>query len=305
MNLLAPKYYNDFVCIADKCRHSCCIGWEIDVDESALKKYSLLDGKYSENIRNSIEVTDTPHFKLSENEHCPHLNEKGLCNIILNCGENCLCDICREHPRFYNYTNTGKEVGIGMSCEAACKLILDSNNFDEFVIISEDEAPAEAVEFDAIGERKRIFDILKHSDFCESFEEKMSFLYEIYDIYLDADDVRKTLSQLEYLNSEHKELFNKFTTDNTHDKSLDAKLLRAFAYFIFRHCSEAESYEEFFVSLSFATVCVRLIASLSTEENIYEIARIVSEEIEYSEQNIEMIKNSFYLDEKAFNELFN
>ena len=31
MKLYAPKYYNEFKCIADKCTHSCCVGWEIDM----------------------------------------------------------------------------------------------------------------------------------------------------------------------------------------------------------------------------------------------------------------------------------
>jgi lysine-N-methylase len=32
MKLIAPDTYPEFCCIADRCRHSCCIGWEIDVD---------------------------------------------------------------------------------------------------------------------------------------------------------------------------------------------------------------------------------------------------------------------------------
>ena len=39
MKLFAPKYYGSFKCIADKCEHSCCIGWEIDIDDTTLKKY--------------------------------------------------------------------------------------------------------------------------------------------------------------------------------------------------------------------------------------------------------------------------
>ena len=27
-----PDYYPLFHCIADRCRHNCCIGWEIDID---------------------------------------------------------------------------------------------------------------------------------------------------------------------------------------------------------------------------------------------------------------------------------
>ena len=31
-----------------------------------------------------------------------------LCRIILNLGEDALCDICREHPRFYNFTKVAE-----------------------------------------------------------------------------------------------------------------------------------------------------------------------------------------------------
>ena len=303
MKLLAPKYYLDFSCIADKCKHSCCIGWEIDVDEKTIKKYSSLEGKYSENIRNSIEMEDTPHFKLAENDRCPHLNEKGLCKIILNCDENCLCDICREHPRFYNFTNVGKEVGLGMSCEAACNLILSSDNFDEFVVISEDEKPIEITEFDATEERNKIYQILRKDNL--TLGEKIQLISNYYDICIDDEEIRKSLENLEYLDSTHKELFSKLTTSNTNDKTIEQELTRALAYFIYRHCSEAGDYEEFFLSLNLALICTRLISSLATKENIREIARIVSEEIEYSEDNIEAIKNSFILNDETDENLFN
>ena len=132
MKLYAPKYYEEFKCIADKCTHSCCIGWEIDVDENSYKKYKKSKCQYAKAVLSSIENGDTPHFALKENDRCPHLDERGLCKIIINMGEGYLCDICREHPRFYNFTNYGKEVGIGMSCPEACRIILNSDDYDEF-----------------------------------------------------------------------------------------------------------------------------------------------------------------------------
>ena len=62
MKLYAPQYYKDFRCIADRCRHSCCIGWEIDVDEDSLAFYEGLEGEYAPAIRASIDTADTPHF---------------------------------------------------------------------------------------------------------------------------------------------------------------------------------------------------------------------------------------------------
>ena len=54
MKLYAPQYYKDFKCIADKCDHSCCIGWEIDVDGEALERYEGLSGGYGDAVKDSI-----------------------------------------------------------------------------------------------------------------------------------------------------------------------------------------------------------------------------------------------------------
>ena len=58
MKLYAPAYYKEFSCIADRCRHSCCIGWEIDVDADTLAFYEDLEGDYADKIRASIDRTD-------------------------------------------------------------------------------------------------------------------------------------------------------------------------------------------------------------------------------------------------------
>ena len=36
MKLRIPSYYEEFSCIADKCKDNCCIGWEIDIDEETI-----------------------------------------------------------------------------------------------------------------------------------------------------------------------------------------------------------------------------------------------------------------------------
>ena len=165
MKLYAPKYYKEFVCIADKCRHSCCIGWEIDVDGETAEKYLNMTDGYGLEIKKSISKRGVPHFKLKKDDRCPHLDENGLCRIILNMGEGYLCHICREHPRFYNYTCRGKEVGLGMSCEEACRIILSSELYSDFCVIGETDEDFDACEweFDAIAEREVIYEILSNN----------------------------------------------------------------------------------------------------------------------------------------------
>ncbi|MBR6653092.1 MAG: hypothetical protein IKL30_07995, partial [Anaerotignum sp.] len=55
MKLIAPDYYTKFQCIADRCRHSCCIGWVIDVDADTLEYYHSVEGTLGERLKNGID----------------------------------------------------------------------------------------------------------------------------------------------------------------------------------------------------------------------------------------------------------
>ena len=54
MQFIRPDFYDDFHCLADACRHSCCIGWEIDVDEESLDLYRRVPGDFGARLRRSI-----------------------------------------------------------------------------------------------------------------------------------------------------------------------------------------------------------------------------------------------------------
>ena len=128
MTRVYPDYYPRFRCIGGDCRHNCCIGWEIDIDEETLALYDGLDGELGDRLRRGISRTPEPHFVLGEGERCPFLNEHNLCDIITALGEEALCDICAMHPRFCNETEERLELGLGLCCEAAARLILQNPN---------------------------------------------------------------------------------------------------------------------------------------------------------------------------------
>lgn len=292
MKLYAPEYYKKFICIADKCEHSCCIGWEIDIDENTLASYKKLDNPYAENILKSISFSETPHFSLCERERCPHLNEKGLCEIILNVGEEYLCDICREHPRFYNYTDVA-EVGLGMSCREAARLILSSPNYYIMEEIGETDAEDLCLTFNGRLERERVYGILRERTLdYQARTEKICVNYGI-DI-LDDGEALEIIGNLEYLDESHRELFLNYS-DKKRAVGWDECLERALAYFVYRHCTEAFDEEDFRARLAFCLFCERLLSSLivaqgaKTPNDIAVLASIISEEIEYSEDNTESI----------------
>ena len=138
MNVFAPDYYSGFRCIAGACRHSCCAGWEIDVDPETLKRYRTMKGSLGEKLRRCIAFDPEPHFILSAQERCPFLTDQNLCEIILQAGEDALCQICADHPRFRNYWSDRIETGLGMACEEAARLILTDSHPLRLVPVAEE-----------------------------------------------------------------------------------------------------------------------------------------------------------------------
>ena len=287
MKLYAPTYYKKFKCIADRCEHSCCIGWEIDIDENTLEKYKQLKGGYGEVIKNSISLEDTPHFRLGEGERCPHLDECGLCKIILSMGEDYLSDICREHPRFYNFTNVA-EVGIGISCPEAARLILSSPDYRETEVVGEVEDVTDDVPFDSCAARGEVYAMLEETDYTTALQN----IYRKYAINVGNDESwLQTINSLEYLNADHKSMFLRYSSSLRPQEDKNEYLKRFLAYLIYRHCTESIHDEDFCKRLSFCLFCERLFSSLicsqkaETLQEIATLASILSEEIEYSAEN--------------------
>lgn len=163
-----PGYYKEFQCIASACSDSCCIGWEIDIDEETWEKYQKVEGDFGNRLRENIQPLQEWNgechcFTMEENQRCPFLNEKNLCDIILNLGEEYLGQICTDHPRYYDWFLDGKECGIGLCCEEAARLILQK----EFSLEQIEEE--QEVAFDVLGGREEEMTFLEQRE----LEEKL------------------------------------------------------------------------------------------------------------------------------------
>ena len=299
MHLFAPKYYKNFKCLASECKHSCCVDWEIDIDKKSINRYKSVNSGYKEAILSSIykdKYCGVSHFRMSSDGRCPHLDSNGLCKIILELGEDYLCDICREHPRFYNRTIRGCEVGIGAVCEEACRIILESDSYFEMEEIGNVQGNPPKLDYDATYERERIFAIL--SDKSLPYENRLNEIYKTYEICLESfsdDEWRSTLSELEYMEENNASLFAFYSSSALVPGEYSIYLERFLAYLIYRHASEAGTERDFRRALAFSLFCERLFASLIKAENVenqdelINLAQIISMEIEYSTENKDSI----------------
>lgn len=143
MKFIKPNFYDRFHCTASACSDTCCAGWEIDIDEDTREYYENLEGSFGDRLREQIE--ELPEgvacFRLGEEERCPFLNEDNLCEVILELGEDALCEICREHPRFYEQIGDRMEMGVGLCCEEACRLLFEEKEPITFITTSIGELP--------------------------------------------------------------------------------------------------------------------------------------------------------------------
>lgn len=310
---IAPVYYNSFSCIKGECRHTCCAEWEIDIDEKTLNKYENLQDKIGDKIRNNIYIDDDgAHFKMCENGKCPLLNNDGLCQIILELGEGYISDICHLHPRYINTFEHHTEIGVGMCCQAACRLVLTS---DSTLSVLDGEMDVQDIfklyngtECETFKQRNDILDMLDRYSASESRKKVL----EAVGVELEFQETIKLINiykQAEILDEAWRKLL-----DIGQDKRVDEMILsdgvtdslwkRIVKYFIFRYLAQANNSFETEEYILFSIISADFICSLSHifkqryQDNmldaVSDISRMYSSEIEYSSDNIEIIIDGIY-----------
>lgn len=290
MKVIYPNYYSKFKCVADKCKHSCCVGWEIDIDSETMKMYNSLEGKFAEKIRANIDG-EVPHFILKEGDRCPFLNTSGLCDIICNLGEDALCDICSLHPRFSNFYEDFTETGLGLCCEEAVRIVLTQK--EKFSLCLPDSVKDDAF----FTERQSVFDILQNRKIsfldrinclCEKYNYKFSFLNnELYDFYMSLERLETCWED------ELCKIKNANSTDIFERDDLQIFFEQLACYFVFRHFEKGVG----FVILSCYVIgCI--CSQCESVEKMLDVVRMYSSEIEYSEENT--LKVSDYIEENYF-----
>ena len=285
MLYVEPDFYGEFQCLADKCAHSCCLGWEIDIDEETAALYEGLPGELGEELRQKMCREPEPHFCLTEEERCPFLNEKGLCRLILGFGEDVLCDICREHPRFYNAFPERQEAGLGLCCEEAARLLLTGDGPLELVYVQDEAGEGRVPELIAL--RGRMFEIL--SDLSLPMEERICRCCQGMGMEppdFDAAFWRDFFLGLERMDEEWSLAL---LTVGTEIPPLpgDAKHTRLLQYMLYRHFAAAEDAAQAGLIWQFCVLSLRLLWAMEQSgAELRELVRLWSAEIEYSDENI-------------------
>ncbi len=300
MRTFVPAYYDRFRCIAGACRHSCCVGWEIDIDEETLALYREMEGELGARVRESLVTNgDTTCFRLAEGERCPHLNEEGLCEIILGAGEEYLSQICDDHPRFRNFFTDRIEEGLGLSCESAAKLILTWGTTLTYTRVSDDGEREGLSQFEEILLHLRGEYISAAQDKTRMIIKRMDTLATMTRMRLpDLDTWVAHLLTLERLDNAWGERLEAYLAASPEKvgttlqiRDLSIAIEQFLVYLLYRHIADAADTETIRATLAFAVMNARLMWELflpcKTIDELCELARMWSSEIEYSTENVE------------------
>ena len=321
--IFIPDYMTGFQCIAGDCRHSCCIGWEIDIDEDSLIRYKSTSGPFAGLFSRYISESEdgSACFLLQgKEERCPFLNERNLCDLILNLGEDSLCQICRDHPRFRNEIGSRTEMGLGLCCEEAARIILFSDAPFRFgkceygkekATWTETSDPLDGLSAeddtyyrDLLLFRNELFTALHEPG--SSFSCRLEKICEKCHVAVPSLDLRDWgdfLFELERLDPSWNQELSRL--QNAPGISFSEEIFstpvpsRLLAYFLFRHISGAQDDDLLTERVLFCIVSTLLLCALFTahqkedgelsRDTLIEISRLFSSEIEYSDENIPLM----------------
>ena len=312
MRVYVPTYYKKFHCIAEKCKHNCCIGWDVEIDSESVAKYREMKDRLGARINKNIITEDGEYyFGMKENKKCPFLNQFGLCDIISELGENAVPYICRMHPRFKNVFSGREEIGLGLCCEEVARIIVDEKEPFSLTVMKDGEESVDDFESGIIDKRAEILDIF--NDKTVGINHKIKQVAEKYSIeesvFCDKNSF-EIFESLDYMDWKLPRTIDWLTADESSFASeialpddIDMGLSNIACYFIFRILSPAETDNEFRARLGVVLLSISCIAQTVKKlfrdadgcsvQMLSELSRIYSAEIEYSPQNMEILIGEF------------
>lgn len=168
---LVPSYFKDFKCKCDKCRHTCCHGWQIPLKKEEYLKLISLNA--DENLRHRLDVSfitpdyiDEDHYRIISFNYlgdCP-LQSNGLCLVQASQGEKLLPKVCRLYPRSLKKINGQLVASCSSACEAVVEKLLNEKALDlEYIEYDGEPSLSYEIDEDLVSELNNFESIVRNS----------------------------------------------------------------------------------------------------------------------------------------------
>ena len=330
--LRVPDYYEKFHCLAGDCPHSCCIGWEVVLDEETVERYRSVSGPLGEKLRDAMARDEEGDVCFPLNGgRCPFLDGENLCEIHKCLGEEATSVTCQSHPRFIEEYGQVREITLAASCPAANGLLLGSRAPLTFPVVEADGEPDEdsrpffALRERALallgdrtrplGSRLRALLVLAGEAQAALDEGEDEALYAL----AEADPAGEpevtgeglfpaaleVLEELEILGEDWLPLLAAGKSAPGLDLEEYAPALeRICAYFLFRYFCKAVNDGDLLSRVQLALFGTLTAARLGSLCGLEEALRRFYREVEHSEENLEQLQEAFCFDGRLSPERF-
>ena len=186
INIFKVSNYDKFKCIADKCKFTCCVGWDINIDTNTYNKWTKVnnDSEYFlSNVKlKKCENKDMYFINKENHEACPFLDKQGLCST------------CHMFPRIENVFDCRKELSLSCSCPEVVEII--SNMGGKINIYPEDGTNFENDPLE-LKIREVLIDIIQQENL--SLEHKLIIGFEMLLSILENESFSREYILLEEL----------------------------------------------------------------------------------------------------------
>ena len=231
--------YDDFKCIAGACPKSCCIGWQIVIDEDSLQYYKKYKGEFKDRLKDGIDFKEGVYRQCDG--RCAMLNKDNLCDEQLALGEEHLCYTCGMYPRHIEEFDGRNEYSLSLSCPEVARMTVERNTPIDFVDYEDEEEGEEIEDYDYLLDtkledsrnvlykiaRNREIPLFSRMELIRRFAGKLQEcldddeLFDMDDVIEEWDNINLT-EKAEFESKDISKLFELEKLENDWDDTLDA-----------------------------------------------------------------------------------
>lgn len=137
METYAIDLYANFKCIEADCPQSCCVGWDIVIDDATLKTYSDKKDTLGLICRSLSQKKENYTCVRTISGRCPYYGFDHLCRLQKKSFDNLMPQVCKDYPRRVLQFGNRRELTLELSCYEAAFLFVYKPQIHEFIILSD------------------------------------------------------------------------------------------------------------------------------------------------------------------------
>ncbi|WP_195989145.1 flagellin lysine-N-methylase [Clostridium sp. D53t1_180928_C8] len=182
--------YDNFKCSADKCKFTCCKGWDINVDKNTFNKWKSEENKFNYILQNLKlkETEDKKEYFLDKYTHetCPLLDKNGLCKIVKNHGDEYISLTCQTFPRIKNILGDRNEFTLSCCCPEVLEIISNIDGKINMICKDNNESIGSSLELKV---REALVSIIQHNGLA--LEYKLIICFQMLLTILENVHIQK------------------------------------------------------------------------------------------------------------------